>query len=175
MNGPDLCGTLPGLVYGEGQTKSGGGHFDERQTKYKSGDLRLAARGDKELSVFVMVWPEQGRLTIHSLAQSPESRGVVERVELYGHPVALPFEQTNEGLNVQLPSVKPCDDAWVLRVTGSRLRDFAPEGVTAAVFLPDRDAHFVLNAADAEIHGITPKLETKPGGAKQNTPVARIG
>jgi len=88
------------------------------------GDYRFSARGDTEISVFLMTWPTDNKVLIKSLASQPDSKAAIEKVELYGHPGELTFTQTAEGLSVRLPAEQPCDFAWTLRVTGKNLRDF---------------------------------------------------
>jgi alpha-L-fucosidase len=167
VNGEALYGTRPWLVYGEGATKGGGGHFNERKTAYQPGDLRFAARGDREISAFVMAWPEGGKLSIRSLAKQDDSKAVIDSVEMLGHDGKLTFEHTDDALEVDLPGERPCDHAWALRITGKHLRDFEPEGIGRVVHA-DAKGNFTLNASDAEIHGETPTLEHKDGAAKQN-------
>lgn len=129
VNGEALYGTRPWLVYGEGATKGGKGHFNESKTQYRVGDFRFAARGDKELSAFFMKWPENGNLTVRALAGIDGVKGEVTRVELYGHDGELKFEHTEEGLKIELPKEKPCEYAWSLKIAGKKIFDFKPKDV----------------------------------------------
>jgi hypothetical protein len=79
---------------------------------------------------------------------------------MLGVDKTLDFEQTADGLVVQLPEDKPCDHAWTLRITGQALRDYAPPQSSFAIE-PEDDGSFVLNADDAMIHGRTPRVQKK--------------
>jgi alpha-L-fucosidase len=48
-------------------------------------------------------------------------KGEVRKVELLGHGEPLPFSQDADGLKVKLPSEKPCDYIYTLRITGLKL------------------------------------------------------
>lgn len=167
VNGEALYGTRPWIVYGEGRTKSGGGYFREAPVKYRAGDFRFTAKGERTLYAFAMAWPADGMVTIRSLAGQPGAGGVIEKVEMLGHPEPLIHEQTPDGLSVKLPEEKPCAHAWALKITGRQLRDFPSREIVYTV-KPDREGDFLLDAADAEIHGPTPRLEQKSSAQKQN-------
>ena len=130
INGDALYGTRPWLVYGEGPTNEKMRNLEiaaehnirDRDTEFKAGDIRFASHGDKELSVFLMGWPQNGRTFIHSLAKTNKLNPVVEKVEMYGHSGKLNFVLSNKGLEVELPSQKPCKYAYVLKVSGKNLR-----------------------------------------------------
>ncbi len=124
VNGKALYGTRPWLIAVEGP---GPVQLPDKKSKgdiYIPGDYRFAARGDTEVSVFLMAWPTGNMALIKSLASHPDSKAVIEKVELYGHPGELTFTQTAGGLSVRLPAEQPCDFAWTLQVTGKNLRDF---------------------------------------------------
>ncbi len=167
VNGEAIHGTRPWVVYGEGRTKSGGGHFNERQVSYRPIDFRFTARGERTLYAFAMAWPENGKLAIRTLAEQPGAGGRIERVEMLGHREPLRFEQTSDGLFVTLPEEPPCFHAWTLKITGQRLRDFPRQEIVYTI-KPDGKGNFLLDAADAEIHGSTPRLEQKATVQKQN-------
>lgn len=52
--------------------------------------------------------------------------GEVQSVHLLSNAQALPFQRTAEGLFVTLPSQKPCDHAYVLKITGLDLKASQP-------------------------------------------------
>jgi alpha-L-fucosidase len=63
-------------------------------------------------------WPEDGRVTIKSLADKSDSTvGTIRRIELLGYKGNLEWHRSAEGLMLQLPAHKPCDYAWVLKIT----------------------------------------------------------
>jgi alpha-L-fucosidase len=69
---------------------------------------------------FILIWPEDGRLTIKTLASEAPyaAKGKIQKVELLGDPAALEWNLGEQGLSVKLPAKKPCDHAWTLKITG---------------------------------------------------------
>jgi len=124
VNGKALYGTRPWVIAVEGPGPVQSPDKKSKGDIYMPGDYRFSARGDTEISVFLMTWPTDNKVLIKSLASQPDSKAAIEKVELYGHPGELTFTQTAEGLSVRLPAEQPCDFAWTLRVTGKNLRDF---------------------------------------------------
>ncbi|MFB3776569.1 MAG: alpha-L-fucosidase C-terminal domain-containing protein [Bryobacteraceae bacterium] len=59
-----------------------------------------------------MAWPQDGRLVIRSLASEPDGR-----VELLGSKTAVKWTRAAEGLVIELPSERPCDYAYALRIS----------------------------------------------------------
>ncbi len=51
-----------------------------------------------------------------------------QKVELLGHPGRLAFTQDATGLTVKLPSEKPCDFAYALKITGLNLLKSESQG-----------------------------------------------
>ena len=129
VNGEAIYGTRPWLVYGEGKVRARGGAFRENMT-YTADDIRFTTKG-KTLYAIALGWPEEGKMTIKSLAKTSDAaQNKIKRVELLGHKGALSFEQTPDGLVVQLPHVKLSDLTCSLRISGSNLRPVS--GPTAA-------------------------------------------
>jgi alpha-L-fucosidase len=120
-NGEGIFATRPWRVYGEGPSVSSpapkgqfGGARDVRP--YTSEDIRFTAKGDV-LYAFVMAWPENGRLTIKSLAKGgADFPREVARVELLGTRGPLVFTRDGSGLVVNLPAVKPDGYAHTLKI-----------------------------------------------------------
>jgi alpha-L-fucosidase len=114
--------TRPWQVYGEGGVQYKGGNFNEDYT-YTARDIRFTTKGTT-LYAIALGWPQDGRLTIKSLAAPADGKANrIKRVELLGHKGELSFEQSAVGLLVTLPAEKPCEFAWSLRITGT---DLAP-------------------------------------------------
>lgn len=131
----DVCaegihGTRPWKVYGEGPSVTNpapkgrfGGAQDVRT--YTAQDFRFMQKGDA-LYAFAMGWPDNGRITITSLAEnSPHAPGAIERVELLGVKEPLKFTRDAAGVSVALPEKKPCDYAWGFRINGRGLTTVA--------------------------------------------------
>ncbi len=76
-----------------------------------TGPLRFTRRGDTHY-VIATEWPG-ARLDLPMLRLRPEAQ-----VELLGVGTLLRWENQATGCSVRLPSVRPCDHAWVVRLTG---------------------------------------------------------
>ena len=87
---------------------------------YKPQDIRFTTHGDT-LYATVMSWPE-AEAVLTSLASGQPVQGKVTKVEMLGHAGNLPFTQDAEGLKVKFPAEKPCDYAYVLKISGLKLR-----------------------------------------------------
>jgi alpha-L-fucosidase len=110
-----FAGRLNGQNQG-GPLVAGGGL---PKTGYTPQDIRFTTKGDM-LYATVMKWPEQAAV-ITSLATGQPVRGEIERVELLGHPGSLSFVRDSQGLRVNFPAEKPCEYAYVLKITGLKL------------------------------------------------------
>ena len=112
-----IYGTRPWRVYGEGPTRVKGGMFtDTERTDFTGRDIRFTTRGDV-LYAIVLAWPGAEAI-IRSL--SPDLRlysGEVVSVELLGSNEKLPWTRDEGGLKVKMPAQKPCDYAFVLKIT----------------------------------------------------------
>jgi len=112
INGEAIYGTRPWKIYGEGPTKVVGGSFNDTATKpYTSSDIRFTTKGDA-LYAIVLGWPENGRVTIHSLSE----RSGVRNIKLLDRGIPLKFTRDSAGLHVELPAAKTGEYAWVLRI-----------------------------------------------------------
>jgi alpha-L-fucosidase len=119
-NGEAIFGTRPWKVYGEGPSVRGpvsagqfGGARDVRS--YTAEDIRFTTKGDT-LYAFLMAWPGAS-VSITSLAAGKVA-GAVQKVELLEHGADLEFKQDGDALKVTLPSEKPGDFAYALRISG---------------------------------------------------------
>ena len=118
-NGESIYGTRPFTVFGEGaQDVRGTGTFIEGRggAAHTAKDIRFATKGDV-LYATVLAWPEDGKVTIETLAQGrPEYPKQIGRVELLGAAGPLPFTREAAGLVVTLPNTKPNEYAYVLKI-----------------------------------------------------------
>jgi len=65
-----------------------------------------------------MDWPKDGKVTIKSLADGSEHyKGRIEDLKLLGSNVTIKWERNENGLVAQMPESKPCDYAFVLKMT----------------------------------------------------------
>jgi alpha-L-fucosidase len=117
VNGEAIYDTRPWLVFGEGPTEVVEGSFaDTKRSAFTARDIRFTTNGDTLYAV-LLGWPESDEAVVQSLGthlrlyQKP-----VHSVELLGQVGALRFSRSARGLRVKLPTEKPCDHAWVLKI-----------------------------------------------------------
>lgn len=120
VNGSSIYGTRPWKTFGEGPTAESARPlhaqgFNENNN-YSSADVRFVQRADTVFAT-IMRWPEERAYTLKSFgASSDYYSGDVKGVELLGHG-ALPFENTTDGLVVNLPAENTNEIAPVLSIT----------------------------------------------------------
>jgi alpha-L-fucosidase len=119
MNGEAIFGTRPWKIYGEGPARGAGGMFNENRTTYGAKDIRFTTKGDT-LYAFLLGWPSDGNAVIKSLGTtSPQVAGKrISGVSLLGYAGTLEWTQDEQGLAVRMPAQKPCEHAFVLKITG---------------------------------------------------------
>jgi alpha-L-fucosidase len=131
LTGESIYGTRPWLVYGEGPVRARGGAFRENMA-YTAKDIRFTTKG-KTLYATALGWPDDGRMIIRSLAKTSDAtQNKISKVELLGRSGKLKFEQTADGLVVELPDVKLSDLTCSLRITGSNLKPAAAQETPAS-------------------------------------------
>jgi alpha-L-fucosidase len=112
-HGEAIYGTRPFAVFGEGPPDvANNSNFNEKnQRAYTSQDIRFTRKGET-VYAFAFVWPENGQLTIKTLAKGSASLSKpVQRVELIGSgPVK--FDQNTTGLKLMLPEKAPNEYAY---------------------------------------------------------------
>lgn len=133
VNREAVYGTRPWKIFGEGpaaleqgEPGSHGGLKDTRGKPYTAEDFRFTLRPGSgqatkagALYATAFAWPESGQLVVRTLAAgAPGIQGDVAAVELLGCPERLAFKRGADGLVVTLPAKKPCEHAYVLKITG---------------------------------------------------------
>jgi alpha-L-fucosidase len=108
-----------GRINGQNQGGPGVAGGGLPKNGYKPQDIRFTTRGDT-LYATVMSWPGE-EAVVTSLADGRPLRGKIEKVELLGHEGDLEFTRDAEGLKVKFPAERPCDYAYVLKITGLKL------------------------------------------------------
>jgi len=79
-------------------------------------DIRFTTKGDT-LYAIVLVWPEDRKVTVKSLAAgSALAPREIKGVSLLGSSAPVAWKRTADGLAVELPSQKPCECAYVLKI-----------------------------------------------------------
>ncbi|HET9502714.1 MAG TPA: alpha-L-fucosidase [Hymenobacter sp.] len=122
VNGESIYGTRPWKIFGEGPAQqaaaalSAQGFNEGKGKPFGAEDIRYVTKG-KTLFATALGWPSSGQLLLKSLAAGgPHYPGKVKQVELLGAPGKLKFEHTKDGLAVVLPTQKPNDIAYALKI-----------------------------------------------------------
>ncbi|MEO1618245.1 MAG: alpha-L-fucosidase [Planctomycetota bacterium] len=117
INGEAIYSTTHWKTFGEGPTSVSTGHVSESKDKpFTAEDLRFTTR-DGVLYVTGLKWPKGDSVTVKTLAVGAEhSFGEIESVSMLGTSSALEWTRDEEGLTVQLPSERPSEFAYVLKI-----------------------------------------------------------
>jgi alpha-L-fucosidase len=129
VNGEAIYGTAAWTVYGEGPTPQANangarGITDGMLKVYTAHDMRFTTKGDT-LYAILFAWPYGDEpAVITSLATGKAPAGKIEKVEMLGVSRPLQFTQDEHGLTVKMPTppIKPCEHAYVLKITGLTLK-----------------------------------------------------
>jgi len=124
VNGEAIYETRPWRIYGEGPTEVVSGAFsDTKRQAFTGQDIRFTTRGET-LYALVLDWPGE-HLVIQSLkAQTKLASGEVTGVRLLGHDGQLQWTRDERGLVVEMPTQKPCDFAYALKIEGLQFEPF---------------------------------------------------
>lgn len=131
VNGEAIYGTRPWLVHGEGpKLYDRGRGFGGPAAEFKAKDIRYTSKGNT-LFAICLGWPENGKLTVKSLAKPPEQKSnKIKSVKLLGHKGCLKWTRNENELTVTLPKKKPCKHAYVLKINGRNLQPVTKKPVT---------------------------------------------
>lgn len=115
INGEAIYGTRPWKKYGEGPTAAAGGSFaDTKRKAFTGDDFRFTTKGDA-LYAIALAWPADTKLLIKSL---PTSEGRIESVKVLGSKAKANWEQSDEGLSVELPPNRLSEYAVTVKIMG---------------------------------------------------------
>jgi alpha-L-fucosidase len=127
VNSEAIYATRPWKIFGEGpktdaKGNQGNSQFNESKRKelcYQ--DVRFTTKGET-LYTFFMGWPETANeVVINPLGNnSGQKIGAIENVELLGYG-KVDFKKEDDGLKIALPSKKPGEHAYALKISGSNL------------------------------------------------------
>ncbi|KAG4075197.1 hypothetical protein HA402_015444 [Bradysia odoriphaga] len=121
VNSEAIYSTRPWKVFGEGPAiesaaaLSAQGFNEGKGKPFTAEDIRFTTRG-KTLYAVMLGWPAEKTALIKTLANG--KAGTVSQVSMLGRD-QLHFQQTAEGLTVQLPELAPCKEAVVLKIEGA--------------------------------------------------------
>jgi alpha-L-fucosidase len=82
--------------------------------------IRFTVKGDALYAILIGKWPG-ATVAITSLAQGKAPEGKITSVTMLGNKGKLTFSQDAAGLKVNLPAEAPCEDAYVLKISGLKL------------------------------------------------------
>lgn len=118
INGEAIYNTTYWKTFGEGPTSVNTGHVSESKDKpFTAKDLRFTTR-DGILYVTGLAWPESNEITIKTLAKGSQHYSeAISSISMLGSDAKLTWTRDENGLTVQLPSDKPAEFAYVLKVT----------------------------------------------------------
>lgn len=118
--GEAIYETRPWKKYGEGPTSAAAGSFaDTKREPFTSADIRFTTRGD-QLYAIALAWPEDGKVTIQSLAEHAEE---IEEIALLGHDQPLEWSTESNSIVVKLPDTETNEYALALKITGLKLNN----------------------------------------------------
>ncbi|OKS85857.1 alpha-L-fucosidase [Mucilaginibacter polytrichastri] len=123
INSEGIYSTRPWTTFGEGPASesaaplSAQGFNEGKGKPFTSADIRFTTKG-KTLYAFILGWPTNKTALIKKLATGA-AVGKIEAISLLGHQTKLNFQQTAEGIKIQLPDEAPCKDAYVFRIEGA--------------------------------------------------------
>ena len=119
VNGEALYGSRPGMVYGEGPTSAAASHtMGNDAQSYGAQDIRFTTKGDT-LYAIALGWPEDGKLSVHTLWDGTPYLHAIAQIELLGSSAKLHWQQSKAGLTISLPPTKPNDTANACRISGA--------------------------------------------------------
>jgi alpha-L-fucosidase len=116
INGEGIYNSSAWKVWGEGTVLMASGNLGSKQaaTPYSAQDFRFTFN-NKSLYAWMMAWPTDNKVIIHSL---PANSGKISAVKLLGSKEKIKWEQTDSGLEITLPKKEPCNFAYGFRIDG---------------------------------------------------------
>lgn len=123
INKEGIFETRPWTIFGEGPVAESNnplhaqGFNEGKHQPYTSEDIRFVTKGNI-LYAHVLAWPEDGKVTIKSLAEGSDLfNQSIERISLLGTNEQISYKRTPAGLMVDLPSgVRPNEISFILKI-----------------------------------------------------------
>lgn len=114
INGDAIYGTRPWKKFGEGASLN-------NNPRYTAEDVRFTTKGDTLYATF-MAWPgTEGVIKSLAVGGADTPAGKITSIEMLGNASLLEFGQTETGLKIRMPAAKPCDHAYVVKISGLKL------------------------------------------------------
>ena len=115
LNGEAIYKSRPWIKYGEGSTETLVGHLaDQKFDGFGDDDIRFTMR-DGQLYMIRLGATESGILSVKTLGKASYNEEI-KSIELIGSDAEIKFERQQLSLDVTLPSVKPCEHAFVFKI-----------------------------------------------------------
>lgn len=130
VNSEGIYATRPWKIFGDGPLSkvttnpnevNSAQQFNEKNRKhFTHEDIRFTTKKDN-LYAFFMGWPQNAEIVIKPLSTVSEQKtGRVEKVELLGYG-KVSFTRDETGLKIKLPTDRPCEHAFTLKIFGKDL------------------------------------------------------
>ncbi len=122
VNGEGIFATRPWKIYGEGPAHVSSGMFTEKKQRFTANDIRFTQTKDGgTLYAFFLGWPQDGKLTIHSLGTGTADKPAlldktIASLTLLGSKETIHWTRDADGLHVVLPTTPPCENAFALKL-----------------------------------------------------------
>jgi len=123
INSEGIFDTRPWKVYGEGPSTQEepapgplGGISATPRKPFTAEDFRFTTKANVIYAI-ALGWPASGEFKIKMLGESKAGQHAIQQVELFGAGGALKWSRAKEALTVKVPCDRPCEHAWVLKVT----------------------------------------------------------
>jgi alpha-L-fucosidase len=118
LNGEAIYGTRHWYKYGEGPTQfKGGGFIDRKALVYTNKDIRFTINGNTIYAI-VLDWPEETVLVESFKDFDPDQ---IKSVTMLGVDGKLDWEITADGMKIQCPKKKPCENAYSFKIEYAKL------------------------------------------------------
>ncbi len=116
INGEAIYGTRPWSIAAEGPTETRSGSFsDHKEKAFTAKDTRFTTKGDT-LYAIALGWPEKD-FRIAALGKKQFTQGNITGVIMLGSGEPLQWKQTKRELRVTPPAARPCEHAYVLKIS----------------------------------------------------------
>lgn len=120
VNGEAIYGTKCWKRFGEGDTKGTKGSFsDNKAINYTCQDLRFTAK-ENTLYVTILEWGE-GNILVKTLTPEVMEDAKIQSVTMLGSNEKIQWKQTDNGLQLSIPTQKPCDFAYSYKIVLDKL------------------------------------------------------
>jgi alpha-L-fucosidase len=115
VNGDAIYGTRCWVRYGEGVTQTTtGSHSDKNAIVYNAQDIRFTTKGS-DLYAICLAWTDSS-IIITSLNKEHAKNLKIEDVSMIGSKEKIAWKQTDKGLRIFFPKVKPCNYAYSFKI-----------------------------------------------------------